>query len=283
MANNNFNEHPIPLWIKDHERKKLAVWLTSVLQKYSDDWDIQDSHKAVSVFEKWAFPLIDTDRLVSYVGYGDELTFTFHVTQNVISDELFDVLQEYHPEKWHYIRGVMINDPVVEIVYEDRYINTPLGCIILAQFIRRIRDLYMLNVRGITIALSKMDFRVKFDDDDLKLDRRFSYVEHRDKYLEECMNQIVRDKIKYEVKNLGHSRSMRVFNKRYALSIMPEGGLAHGWGIENGQHSKLTTKELNDHLDINLHCFNRNAHRHNKAGVRYTVHFELLEEKETQF
>jgi hypothetical protein len=177
----------------------------------------------------------------------------------------------------------MVNDPMVEIAYEDRYINTPLGCIILAQFIRRIRDLYMLNVRGITIALSKMDFRVKFDDDDLKLDRRFSYVEHRDKYLEECMNQIVRDKINYEVKNLGHSRSMRVFNKRYALSIMPEGGLAHGWGIENGQHSKLTTKDLNDHLDINLHCFNRNAHRHSKAGVRYTVHFELLKEKETQF
>ena len=283
MSNNKYNDHSIPLWMKDHERKRLADSLTSVLQQVSEDWSADDSHKAIHIFETWAYPLIDPDKFSSRRAFDNELTFTFHVTQNVHSDELFDVLQEYHPEKWHYIRGVMVNDPVVEIIYEDRYINTPLGCILLAQFIRRVRDLYMLNVQGITIALSKMDFRVKFDDDDLKLDRRFSFVEHRDQFLQECINQIVRDKIKYEVKNLGHSRSMRVFNNRYALSIMPDGGLAHGWGIENGQHSKLTSKDLNDHLDINLHCFNRNAHRHSKTGVCYTVHFELLKEKETHF
>ena len=283
MSNNKYNEHSIPLWMKDHERKKLADSLTSVLQQVSEDWSADDSHRAIHIFEKWAYPLIDPDKFSSRIAFDNELTFTFHVTQNVHSDELFDVLQEYHPEKWHYIRGIMVSDPVVEIIYEDRYINTPLGCILLAQFIRRVRDLYMLNVQGITIALSKMDFRVKFDDDDLKLDRRFSFAEHRDQFLQECINQIVRDKIKYEVKNLGHSRSMRVFNNRYALSIMPDGGLAHGWGIENGQHSKLTSKDLNDHLDINLHCFNRNAHRHSKTGVCYTVHFELLKEKETHF
>ena len=283
MSNNKYNDHHIPLWMKDHERKRLADSLTSVLQQFTDDWSADDSHKAIQVFEKWAYPLIDPDKFSSRRTNDNELTFTFHVTQNVHSDELFDVLQEYHPEKWHYIRAVMINDPVVEITYEDRYINTPLGCILLAQFIRRIRDLYMLNVRNTTIALSKMDFRVKFDDDNLKLDRRFSFVEHRDKFLMKVIKQIVQDKIKYEVKNLGHSRLMRVFNKRYALSIIPDGGLAHGWGIENGQHSKLTTKDLNNHLDINLHCFNRNANRHSKAGVGYTIHFELLKDKETHF
>ena len=283
MSNNKYNDHHIPLWMKDHERKRLADSLTSVLQQFTDDWSADDSHKAIQVFEKWAYPLIDPDKFSSRRTIDNELTFTFHVTQNVHSDELFDVLQEYHPEKWHYIRAVMINDPVVEITYEDRYINTPLGCILLAQFIRRIRDLYMLNVRNTTIALSKMDFRVKFDDDNLKLDRRFSFVEHRDKFLMKVIKQIVQDKIKYEVKNLGHSRLMRVFNKRYALSIIPDGGLAHGWGIENGLHSKLTTKDLNNHLDINLHCFNRNAHRHSKAGVGYTIHFELLKDKETHF
>ena len=283
MSNKKYNAHPIHSWIKDSERKRLAITLTSVLQQLSDDWNNQDSFKAVSVFEKWAFPLIDTDRLLKNHGYGDDLTFTFQITQDVHSDELFDLLLEYHHEKWHRIRDMMMDDPVVEIVYEDRYINTPLGCILLAQFIRRIRDLFMLNFCSITIALSKKDFRVKFDDDDLRLNHRFSFVEHRDNFLEKCINQIVRDKMKYEVKNLAHTRSMRLFNKSYELSIMPEGGIAHGWGVENGLHSNLTTKDLRDHLDINLHCFNRNAHRHDKAGVRYTVHFELLKEKETHF
>ena len=283
MSNNKYNDHPILSWMKDLERKKLAVSLTSLLQQVSDDWSVDDSHKAIGMLEKWVYPMIDQNKLLQRNAFGDDLTFTFHVTHDVHSDELFDHLQEYHPEKWNHIRHVMLKDPVVEITYEDRYINTPLGCILLAQFIRRIRDLYMLSVCNCTISLSKRDFRVKFDDEDLKLDRRFSFAEHRDKFMMECINQIVRDKIKYEVKNLSHTRSMRVFNKLYELSIIPEGGIAHGWGIENGKHSELTTKDLGDHLDINLHCFNRNAHRHDKSGVRYTVHFELLKEKETHF
>ena len=101
--------------------------------------------------------------------------------------------------------------------------------------------------------------------------------------MKKCINQIICDKTRFEVKNLAHTRSIRVFNKSYDLSIMPEGGLAHGWGIENGKHSALTTFDLSDHLDTNLHLFNRNAHRHDKAGVHYTVHFELLKEIETRF
>ena len=283
MSNKKYNDHPIPSWMKDSERKRLADSLTSYVQRFSDDWDLMDSHKVISIFEKWAYPLIDLDKVSHGRFLDDDLTFTFFVVQDVHSDELFDLLLEHHPEKWHRIRDMMMDDPVVEISYEDRYINTPLGCILLAQFIRRIRDLFMLRYSNIAIALSKKDFRVKFEDEDLKLDRRFSFAEHRDRFMTECINQIVRDRFNYEVKNLAHTRSMRLFNKRYELSIIPEGGLAHGWGIENGKHRNLTTKDLSDHLDINLHCFNRNAHRHDKAGVRYTVHFELLNGTEARF
>lgn len=283
MSYKKYNDHPIPCWMKDSERKRLADSLTSLVQRFSDDWDFMDSHKAISIFEKWAYPLIDLDKVSQRSDLDDDMTFTFHVVQDVHSDELFDLLLEHHPEKWYRIRDMMMDDPVVEISYEDRYINTPLGCILLAQFIRRIRDLFMLRFSNIAIALSKKDFRVKFEDDDLKLDRRFSFAEHRDQFMIECVNQIVRDRFNYEVKNLAHTRSMRVFNKRYELSIIPEGGLAHGWGIENGKHRNLTTKDLCDHLDINLHCFNRNAHRHDKSGVRYTVHFELLKGTEARF
>jgi len=41
------------------------------------------------------------------------LASTFQVTQDVHSDELLDLLLEHHPEKWNYIRHVMMSDPVV--------------------------------------------------------------------------------------------------------------------------------------------------------------------------
>jgi hypothetical protein len=104
MSNSKFDNHPIPLWMKDCERKRLADSLTSVLQQVSDDWNLQDSHKAVSAFEKWAYHLIDMDKLGTRRAFDREMAFTFQVTQDVHSDELLDLLLEHHPEKWNYIR-----------------------------------------------------------------------------------------------------------------------------------------------------------------------------------
>ena len=273
----------IPRWMKDSERKKLADSLTSILTPYSDDWSVHDSQKAIDVFERWAYPLIDKDRLRRQTEFERDLTFSFHVTQNVQSDELFDILQEYHPEKWHYIRDQMQDNPTVDLTYEDRYLNTPLGCLLLAQFIRRIRDLYLLNYRSISVTLSRKDFRVLHDDDDLRLDQRFSFVEKRDLFMKRCLDEIVRSKYHYETKNIGHTRALCLSNHSYRLSVLPDGGLAHGWGIENDKHSSLTTKDLCDRLDINVHCFNRDVSRFHKDGIMYLVKFELLKEKETQF
>ena len=52
MSNNKYNDHSIPLWMKDHERKRLADSLTSVLQQVSEDWSADDSHKAIHIFER---------------------------------------------------------------------------------------------------------------------------------------------------------------------------------------------------------------------------------------
>ena len=280
---NNKFDNLIPRWMKDSERKKLADSLTSMLTPYSDDWSVHDSRKAIDAFERWVYPLIDKDRFRRQTEFERDLTFSFYVTQNVQSDELFDLLQEYQPEKWHYIRDTMQSNPTVDLAYEDRYINTPLGCILLAQLIRRIRDLYLLNYRSVSVTLSKKDFRVKHDDDYLKLDHRFSFAEKRDIFMKRCLDNIVKDKYNYEAKNIGHTRALCISNRHYRLSLFPDGGLAHGWGIENGKHCSLSTKDLLHHLDINVHCFNRDAKRFHKLGIQYTVKFELLNDSETQF
>ena len=280
---NNKFDNLIPRWMKDSERKKMADSLTSMLTHYSDEWSVDDSQKAIDAFERWAYPLIDKERFRRQMEFERDLTFSFYVTQNFQSDELFDLLQEYHPEKWNYIRENIQRNPIVDLAYEDRYINTPLGCILLTQFIRRIRDLYLLNYRSVSVALSKKDFRVLHDDDDLKLDQRFSLVEKRDSFMKRCLDEIFKDKYSYESKNIGHTRALCIFNRYYRLSFFPDGGLAHGWGIENGMHSNLTTKDLLHHLDINVHCFNRDAKRFHKLGIQYTVKFELLDDIETQF
>ena len=89
---NNKFDNLIPRWMKDSERKKLADSLTSMLTPYSDEWSIHDSQKTIDAFERWVYPLIDKDRFRRRTEFERELTFSFHVTQNVQSDELFDQL-----------------------------------------------------------------------------------------------------------------------------------------------------------------------------------------------
>jgi hypothetical protein len=163
--------------------------------------------------------------------YTEGITFNFNVMENVGSDDLFELLLDYHPNKWDYIQDEFSRNGTVDFVYEDRYLNSPLGCLMLAQFIRRMQFQFHLNFRSIRIFVSKKDFHVKYDDNTLKPISKFSYPESRDKFLCHCMDRIVGQPFELIDKNISHTRSMRISNGEYELNIHPEGGISHGWEL----------------------------------------------------
>ncbi len=254
-------------WLKDVHKEIFVLFVTEYLQQADPHWNKQDSVKLVDAVEKSVFQYIDVQKLLGLVMSRDGFTFSFNVVQNVCSDELFDLLLEYHPEKWRFIHEMFMLDGKVDLIYEDRYVNSPLGCLLLAQFIRRIRDLFKLSYRSIEIILSKKDFRVIFDDDKLKIDRKFSFPENRDSFLRLCMDEIVSEPYKLKVKNLQHARTLIIRNSKFQLSICPDAGISYGWGVENGVHRDLTIDVLKKNLDLNINCFNRAAHSFDREGI----------------
>ena len=147
----------------------------------------------------------------------DGLTFSFNVLQGVCSDELLDLLMEYQTEKWLFIQERFAQDGLVDLTYEDRYLNSPLGCLMLAQFIRRLRDLFKLQYRSIEIDLSKKDFRPMFDDNTLKIDQKFSFPENRDNFFKLCMDKIVRDKFVLKIGKTKNNRTLKVRNNTFKM------------------------------------------------------------------
>ena len=164
-----------------------------------------------------------------------------------------------------------MKEGVVDLTYEDRYLNTPLGCLMLAQLIRRMRDLFQLRYNSINISLSRKDFRVLFDDNTLKIDRKFSFPANRDAFMKLCMDKIVRSSYKLETRNVKHSRILTIRNSRFLLVIYPEGGLSYGWGVENGIDQDLSLDQLMDNIDRNIHRFNRAAHSYDRKGIQYLI------------
>jgi len=258
-------------WIKSTHKERITSTMTKYFHQVNPHWEDTDSEKVVNIVEKLVYRTIDVDKLNRLSMSKDGFTVSFKVVQNMYSDELLDLLMEYHTDKWHFIQEVFMKDGLVDLVYEDRYLNTPIGCLVLAQFIRRMKDLFKLRYRSIEINLSRKDFRVLFDDDTLKIDRKFSFPEHRDGFFRLCMEKIVGDDYSLKVGNIKHSRTIILRNSKYELSISPDGGISHGWGIENGAQSGLTVETIKDNLDMNIHCFNRAAHSYDRTGIPYVV------------
>lgn len=267
-------------WLIPVQKERITKMITDYFHRASADWDSRDSRRIVNIVEKLVFNSIDVHLLNRQNMAKDGFSFSFSVTQGMCSDELLDLLMEYHSDKWHFIQEIFMQDGQVDLLYEDRYINSPIGCLILAQFIRRLRDLFKLQFRSIEIVLSRKDFRVLFDDKTLKIDRKFSFPENRDSFFQLCMDKIVGNPYSLHVRNTKHARTLIVRNGTYELSISPDGGISHGWGIENGIHSNLTVDVLKENLDINIHCFNRPAHSFDRKGIPYVVSLSRLEKSD---
>ena len=261
------------LWMKSLHRDRMARLMTRCFSRVSEDWRQQDSKRVMEILERLVYRSVDTDLLLRNRVLHAGMAFQFHVVENVYSDELFDLLLEYHPDKWRIIQDAFQESGPVDIVYEDRYLNSPLGCILLAQFIRRIGFLFHLSFRSIRIVVSKRDFHKSADDNAQRLFQRFSCPENRDKFLRLCMEVIVGRPYDLEVRNVGHTRSLAMANGTYELGIRPEGGISHGWGIDYGDFHRLTVEGIGSNVDVNVPCFNQLSHELGNKGIPYVVEF----------
>lgn len=278
-SNESWDEKQSGNWLKPVHKERITSVMTKYFHQVSPQWGENDSERVVNIVEKLVYRTIDVGMLNRTSMSKDGFTFSFNVVQNMYSDELLDLLMEYDTDKWHFIQEVFMNDGLVDLVYEDRYLNSPLGCLILAQFIRRLRDLFKLQYHSIEIDFSRKDFRVLFDDDNLKIDRKFSFPENRDNFFRLCMDRIVGDSYSLKVGNTKHTRTFSLRNRKYELSISPDGGISHGWGVENGPHSSLTVDLLKENIDVNISCFNRAAHSYDRMGIPYVVNLSPLDDQ----
>ena len=262
-------------WMKSRHRDKFTTMLTGCFSKALGDWHPNESCRVISAIEKLLFRCIDMELLMKDRIYTEGLTFNFNVMENVGSDDLFELLLDYHPDKWTYIQDEFSRNGTVDVVYEDRYLNSPLGCLMLAQFIRRMQFQFHLNFRSIRIFVSKKDFHVVHDDDTLKVCSKFSYPENRDRFLHLCMEQCIGQPFELVVKNIKHTRSLKVTNGDYTLNIHPEGGIAHGWELMEID-SDLTIEDIRGNPEVSIQCFNRLAHSFDKKGIPYMVEFNPI-------
>lgn len=88
----------------------------------------------------------------------NDFTFDFYLNEDMMINDFLKKLISRKPRFWSIIEKAIVSSPHVSIIYSDRYLNTPLGCLLLSQLIRQIRHYYQIHFDSIVLNISRTAF-----------------------------------------------------------------------------------------------------------------------------
>jgi len=211
------------------------------------------------------FKSIKMDNVFTKFNSHDEGMFDFKIKDYTASTKtLFDVMRTYKPEKWDNIHKIFNNAQDVTISYADKYLNTPLGCIILANLINSIAKYWNLQIKDISLNLASIRSSNCYGQNDFDCD--FVEASRRNTFLKMCFNKITGIDPEVEMVNNLHPRYLKIKNSNYECEIRPDAGVAWGWTLDR-LHANLKLDIFEGKPSQDLKLFNKRRN----DGILYTV------------
>jgi DEAD/DEAH box helicase domain-containing protein len=144
------------------------------------------------------------------------------ISSNEIADKMLNALG-----KKTDLKALMQNQEF-DISYSDRYLKTPLGCILLVQFIDRLRKSLGFKIKS--FAFKGHDF-VEDRTPPCYLFHSYQNADNRNKAIVEFSNQLGIPNPQGLNSQLPHYRYFEFFNEKAKIIIRPDAGIEHGWSI----------------------------------------------------
>ena len=120
----------------------------------------------------------------------------------------------------------------VKVVYSDRYLPTPIGCLLLVQFLHKMELDFNCHVTELTVQLRGLPsggvsgnfIADKFDTEEL-----------RKEFIKRIANETGISDVNVEISpNVPHYRFMEFdFENESSVTIRPDGGIEHGWYVQD--------------------------------------------------
>lgn len=221
----------------------------------------------------FAFDPIGLSEITSVFNNSDEGMFDLSIKiKNVNVHDFLDAMNAYKSEKWQMLNDVMSKEDSVKISYADMYLNTPLGCIILANMVKSLKDVWNVDVSSLNLDLAQIKSSNIYGNNDFDSD--FATVEVRNDFLKKCFAQIVGVEPYVEVSNHSHPRFLRIKGAKYECEIRPDAGVAWGWALDNRDKDNrgLRLRDCDESLDRDFALFNKRTY----DGILYTVAWKKI-------
>lgn len=217
---------------------------------------------------------IDVVDIVQSATEGDgSVMFDLRVNKDCGIDRLFDTLICYKAEKWDIIKSSLCGKSAT-IEYSDRYLYTPLGCIMLAHFISKIHSVFDIKISAISISVTRPPGSDSIFRSSTKICENFQSSEVRNSFIEDAIKKLVG--IMPTVNDSGfihHERCLTVKTNSMELCIRPDAGIAYGWKPNGREYLDCTDEDFRYNWNMEVNLYNQ---RKKYDGILYTISFDNI-------
>jgi hypothetical protein len=161
-----------------------------------------------------------------------------------------------------YLKAMM-QGQTFTVSYFDRYLRTPLGCMLTAQFIRRLTELLDFRVDGFYFKGSMF----RDERNPYFLSHNFQDDEVRNEVLAAFAEDCGLQPAEALTDDIPHYRYFEFESDHVKVTIRPDAGIAHGWHPSGGNQYYRSTTTGNTIINIG---------KKDRNPLLYTVSIERL-------
>ena len=244
----------------------------SIDTSYSKKWGSGDVFMTTQPISL-SYADINRIQLLDTFSSGDaSFMFDYRITEHSSLRKFFDSLKSSEEEKWNRIVSDL-RGKAVSIEYSDRYLKTPLGCMILANLIARLKNEADLDLVSIKVIVTHI---VSTDDADVAVNaiKDFANGEKRNLFLKDALFELTG--IEPEIQDTGyveHERCLTVRADNAEVCIRPDAGIASGWVPFGRENAECADRNFREDWNMDLKLFNK---QRRGAGILYTVSYKQL-------
>ena len=245
---------------------------------FSADWGNGNLYQAPSPVQ-FSYSQIQSDCLLTQLSERDDtIMFDTRIKKDCGISEVFDTLVSYKDDNWNSIKNRM-KCRTISIEYSDRYLYTPLGCVLFAQMVTAIKDFLEVEITGIMLNLTRPYGNSLTAYDEVGICEDFSCSSDRNNFLSEAIESLVG--ITPVISDSGyiqHERSLAIKAFEVELYIRPDAGISNGWKPFGRNNSGLKVEDFRENWRMPMSLYNQ---KKNGEGILYTISFGLNNDNST--
>ena len=268
-----------PLLALRYENKWRTFYGADIQRNFDSDWgEGQLYEKKNDTLDE--LNLVNREELLKQLKTKDTLGFDARLKADCMLSGLFRLIQDSkdsnekeHKEDWNHIQQA-IEGKEISVSYTDRYLMTPLGCMLLVRFLQCLKDEWGCRIKNVEVRLSQ---KIDYKNDTYAVNEPFEYFEDRDNFLTEALTQCcgVENADIQSGQYIAHERDLKISTGTHSLCLRPDAGISQGW-IPNrydkdGQKQYLNYRfSFEDNWNEDFYLYNKNKQG---QGLLYTILF----------